>query len=234
MGDWYPASREGQLHWVKNLNGVLATRATDWNIPRPTAMQLVADALASEEILDKVKSAERTPVDTVQCNAVFGDMEAEARFVKRHFLLSPPLTAADLASVLLDAPGNRSPIGVPTGQPLVTVSYPGGPHVHMVRFSPLPGTEPFDPRSDYGYALYCGIMPPGGATLEQAASAKHYLMRVPLDGGELLHYRFTRRSKERVEFAGTEAGMIAYYCARYENPSGDAGEWGPIVLAVIT
>jgi hypothetical protein len=28
--------------------------------------------------------------------------------------------------------------------------------------------------------------------------------------------------------------MTAYFCARYENPKGDAGEWGPIVSAIAT
>jgi hypothetical protein len=58
----------------------------------------------------------------------------------------------------------------------MTVTYPGGPHVLMVHLVPLFGTEPPDSRGDYGYALYRGIMPQGGATLEQAAGTKHYLM----------------------------------------------------------
>jgi hypothetical protein len=44
-------------------------------------------------------------------------------------------------------------------------------------------------------------MPQGGATLEQAASVKHYLMKEPLSGDELLHYHFTRRKKERLTLA---------------------------------
>jgi hypothetical protein len=36
-----------------------------------------------------------------------------------------------------------------------------------------------------------------------------------------------------VSFAPEEAGMTAYFCARYENTSGFAGEWGPVVWAII-
>jgi hypothetical protein len=61
----------------------------------------------------------------------------------------------------------------------------------MVHLVPLPGIEPPDSRGDYGYALYRGIMPQGGATLEQAAGTKHYLMKEPLSGDELLHYRLS-------------------------------------------
>jgi hypothetical protein len=41
-------------------------------------------------------------------------------------------------------------------------------------------------------------MPPGGATVEQAASAKHYLMRPPLSGDELQYFRFTRKQRKRL------------------------------------
>jgi hypothetical protein len=76
-------------------------------------------------------------------------------------------------------------------------------------------------------------MPQGGATLEQAASAKHYLMKEPLSSDELLYYRFTRREKELVEFDAAESGMTAYFCARYENRKGEHGAWGTVVSAII-
>ncbi|MDR1930284.1 MAG: hypothetical protein LBQ44_06590, partial [Treponema sp.] len=78
-----------------------------------------------------------------------------------------------------------------------------------------------------------GIMPPGGATLEQAASVKHYLMAPPEDGEGLRHYRFTRRKRERIEFDAAESGMTAWVCCRYENQKGWTGRWGPPVSAVI-
>jgi hypothetical protein len=71
------------------------------------------------------------------------------------------------------------------------------------------------------------------ATLEQAASEKHYLMKPPADGKGLLHYRFTRRKKELLTFEAAESGMTAYVCCRYENAKGETGQWGPVVSAVI-
>jgi hypothetical protein len=44
----------------------------------------------------------------------------------------------------------------------------------------MTGTHELDSAGDYGYAIYVAIMPPGGATLEQAASEKHYLMKPPI------------------------------------------------------
>jgi hypothetical protein len=213
---------------------VFQTKATTWNIPSANVTSLTAAKDAAVAILAVVKSGERTASSVVECNEAFKEMEAEARFIKKHFLLIPPLTLADLPTLLLPLPDEiHSPVGPPTGQPSLTITYPGGPHVLLAHLAALAGTEPLDSRGDYGYALYRGIMPQGGATLEQAASTKHYLMKAPLSGDELLHYKFTRRKKELVDFAAEESGMTAYFCARYENQKGQYGVWGPVVSAVI-
>jgi hypothetical protein len=203
-------------------------------VPKDHIDQLVADEAAADAVLDKVQSGERTPVSIAECNEAFKEMEAEARYIKKHYFIAPPLTTADLASLLLPLPDDvHTPIPPPVGQPALTLTYSGGPHVLSVRFAPLPGTEPPDVRGDYGYALYRGVMPQGGATLEQAVSVKHYLMKEPLSGDELLHHRFTRRQKEQVAFDASEAGMTAYFCARYENQKGEYGVWGAVASAII-
>jgi hypothetical protein len=129
---------------VKTWNTVFSTGGQAWGIPQNHITQLINDEGAAQTILDKVKSGERTAADVVQCNMVFKDLEAEARFIK-----------------------------------------------------------------------------------------KHYLMKEPLSGDELLHYRFTRRKKEMVDFEALESGMTACFCARYENQKGEHGAWGAVVLAII-
>lgn len=235
IGDWCPHSRDAQVHLAETWLSVFQTKAEGWNIPSARVTDLTAALSAAKEILAVVKSGERTAVSVVRCNEAFKELEAEARFIKKHYLLVPPLTLADFPALLLPLPDEvHSPIGKPAGQPALTVTYPGGPHLLKVHLTFLAGTQPLDTRGDYGYALYRGIMPQGGATLEQAASVKHYLMKPPLDGEELLHYRFTRRKTELVSFAAEESGMTAYFCARYENGKGEAGGWGPVVSAIIS
>jgi hypothetical protein len=220
---------------MKAWNEVLKLKGLAWGVPQTHIDQLAADIDAAQLIFDKVQSGERTPTSVVECNEAFDEMETEARFIKKHYFLVPPLALADLASLLLPLPDDvHTPVPPPVGQPSLTLTYPGGPHVLSVRFATLPGTEPPDARGDYGYSLYLGIMPPGGATLEQAAGVKHYLMKAPLSGAELLHYRFTRRRKELINFAAEEAGMTAYLCARYENQKGEYGAWGTVASAIIT
>jgi hypothetical protein len=213
---------------------VFLVMATVWGIPAAIVTSLTEALTAAKEILAVVKSGERTAISVVKCNEAFKEMETQARYIKKHYLLVPPLTAADLASLLLaQEDSSYTPVGKPTGQPSVAVTYPGGPHLLKLHLSFLVGTQPLDTRGDYGFAVYKGVMPTGGATLEQAASTKHYLMKPPLDGDELLHCKFTRRKNEVESFPADEAGMTVYFCARYENGKGDVGEWGPLVSAVI-
>ncbi|MHB9296107.1 hypothetical protein PilKf_01861 [Pillotina sp. SPG140] len=203
-------------------------------IPPEILTSFLAVLAAAKAILAVVKSGERTASSVVKCNEAFKELETEMRFIKKHFLLIPPLVLADLPTLLLPLPDDtHTPISPPTGQPAITITYPGGPHVVQIHLASLSGTEPLNSRGDYGYAVYRGVMPPGGATLEQAASVKHYLMTAPLSGDELLHYRFTRRKKELVDFSAEESGMTVYFCARYENQKGQFGVWGPVVSAVI-
>jgi hypothetical protein len=42
--DWYPTSRDGQLHMAKTWNTVFETKGPGWNIPAAHITQLVNDA----------------------------------------------------------------------------------------------------------------------------------------------------------------------------------------------
>jgi hypothetical protein len=58
------------------------------------------------------------------------------------------------------------------------------------------------------------------------------LMRPPTSGKELPYSRWTRRRKERFSFDG-DSGKTVYFCIRYENSKGEAGDFVPIFSAVI-
>jgi hypothetical protein len=111
--DWYQNSRDDQLHMVKTWNTEFATKGPTWGIPPQHTAELASDAQAAETILDKVKSGERTAADVVQCNMIFKDMETEARFIKKHYLLMPPLTLADFPSFAFALAGRNSYSGSP-------------------------------------------------------------------------------------------------------------------------
>jgi hypothetical protein len=234
--DWMPSSRTGILTmgrvWIEYMT---SARRTAWGVPQDQYNELSDLFDTAQELLYKaMDEAERTHVITVQCREAFEALTAKMRFIRDRWFKVPPLSGADWAALGFREPDDHpSPIPRPDGVPAAALSYPGGPHAITAHLGPLPGTQELDPRSDYGYAIYMGIMPPGGATLEQAASKKHYLMAVPKDGEGLLHYRFTRRKKEKIVFEAEDAGMTVYVCCRYENQKGDVGDWGPVTSIVI-
>jgi hypothetical protein len=219
----------------EQITYMTSERQTAWGIPSEKFTEYglaYGDAQAAlRKVLDK---AERTHVMTVECQQAFAALEKIMRYFRDRFFKIPPLTDADWAALGFRAKDpHPTPAPAPTGVPAVSLSYPGGPHMLDAHLGPMAGTEALDSESDYGYAIYVGAMPPGGATLEQAASDKHYLMKAPVDGKSLQHYRFTRRRKERLTVDGAAAGMTVYVCARYENRKDEVGNWGPVVSAII-
>jgi hypothetical protein len=54
-----------------------------------------------------------------------------------------------------------------------------------------------------------------------------------MDGNGLLHYRFTRRRKEKLVFDAEDAGKTVYVCCRYENQKGEVGQRGLAASATI-
>jgi head-tail adaptor len=234
--DWMPSSRTAILSMCKNWINMMsaAETRTRWGVPADQFQELGVLFAAAQALLQKSQDeAERTHVVTVQLQAAFKDLTAKMRFFRDRYFKIPPLTDAEWAALgFRKKDTHPTNVPAPEGTPSVSLSYPGGPHALTAHLGPMAGTQELDPRSDYGYALYMGIMPPGGATLEEAASEKHYLMKPPKDGKGLDH-RFTRRQKEKLLFDAEDAGKTLYACARYENQKGKAGHWGPVVSAII-
>jgi hypothetical protein len=214
---------------------ITPARRTAWGIPAEEFTALLALFDAAQTLLQQaLNEAERTHVITVECQEAFKALTVKMRFFRDRYFKIPPLTEGDWAALgFRQKDPHPTPVPAPDGVPAVSLSYPGGPHAVTAHLGPLAGTVELNPESDYGYAVYVGIMPPGGATLEQAASEKHYLMKPPVDGKGLAHHRFTRRRKEKLLFDAEDGGMMAYVCCRYENGKGETGQWGPVAGVII-
>jgi hypothetical protein len=187
----------------------------------------------AETALMAAQSSSRTPVITAQCKAAFEALIEKMRFIKSRYFLSPPLTDADLISLELKPRDTTpTPVPPPTTQAEADISRPGV-HLLELHLRPVSGFPPDPHRSDYGYRIYYGVVPPGGTTVEVATSPKRELMRVPVSGDDLPFSKFTRRKKELMDFAQEDSGKTAYFCIRYENTKGQPGPWGPLFNAVI-
>jgi hypothetical protein len=212
-----------------------AERRSLWGVPDAeyNALGLLFTE-ANTRLIQAMDEAERTHVITVECQTAFKALKTKMRFFRDRYFKMPPLTEADWAALeFAEKDTVYTAVPPPDGVPAASLSYPGGPHAITAHLGPMAGTRELDPRSDYGYAVYLGIMPPGGATLEEAASDKHYLREVPKDGKGLSHLRFTCRRKEKILFDAEDAGKTAWVCCRYENRKGQVGQWGPVASFVI-
>jgi hypothetical protein len=232
--DWFPGKRELQIAMSENWQTILvAAKVSAWSIPTAEVTALKTLTTAAEAALALSQSSARTVVVTAQTKAAFAALTEKMRFFKNRYFVSPPLIDADYISLGLKPRDTKpTPIPPPTAQAEADITYPAA-HTLELRLRPLADTAPDPHHSDYGFRVYYGILPPGGATLEAAAGPRRDLLKPPSSGDELPHSHFTRRTRERMDFAQEESGKTIYFCVRYENAKGEPGPWGPIFSAVI-
>jgi hypothetical protein len=232
--DWLPRKREEQIALSENWQTILTTsKVSAWSIPTAEVTALRNLTTAAEAALALSQSSARTVVVTAQTKIAFAALIEKMRFFKSRYFVLPPLTDPDIISLGLKPHDTKpTPIPPPIAQAEADVSYPAAHTLEL--FLRLIADSPPDPhRSDYGFRIHFGLMPPGGATLEAAAGPKRELLHPPVTGDELPHSFFTRRKHERMVFSQAESGMTIYFCIRLENAKGQPGPWGPIFSALI-
>ena len=224
--DWLPSKRTERLVMAKTWSTVLAASGPAWKIPFPEIAILNIKITKSQESLDAAQSASRNKINTAICNQTFDSLTAYMRELKERRFFVPPLTYADLIALELTPPDtNPTPISTPTAQVEADLTFPDIHLVELKNIRPVGGPEP-DSRSDYGMRIYWGIMGP------VTASDKFRLDGIPASGDDLPYSKYTRRHKEFFDFDG-ESGNTVFFCLRYENPTGQAGPFGPMLKAVI-
>jgi hypothetical protein len=239
--DWFPTRRELQLAMAQNWLTILNPNpgppppppTPPWNIPPEEVTELQTLTDAAQTMLALAQSSARTEVITAECKAAFEALTAKMRFFKSRYFLEPPLTDADLISLGLHPKDtSRTPVPPPTSQAEADISRPG---VHLLELHLRAVTgSPADPnRADYGFRIYWGVMPIGGASAEAATGLRRELVKIPVSGEELPHSKFTRRKKELFDFLAEDSGKTVYFCVRFENAKGESGPWGPMFSSVI-
>jgi hypothetical protein len=232
--DWLPARRDAQIALSKDWQVILvAAKVTAWNIPSTEVTALKNLTTAAEAALALAQSSSRTVVVTAQCKAAFEALTEKMRFFKNRYFVTPPLVDADYASLQLKPRDAKpTPIPPPAAMAEADISYP---NIHQVELllHPTPNSPPDPHHADYGYRVYFGIMPPGGASVDVALGPKRELTKPPTSGEDLPHSTFTRRKRERFDFAEEERGKTIYFCVRFENAKGKPGPWGPLFSAII-
>ena len=216
-GDWMPTSGEAILRM-----------ATTWRTYIPAIsdrLQITEEAMASLtgktsgfETLFQTPKAARTPAMNALLRTARKELEAAMRDVKRRYFFSPPLVDADLISLgLKPKDAIPTPVGDPVGLVTATIKYPNE-GAHELGIKHVEGT-PYDARANYGTKIRSVVMPIDDPS--------------PNEVKALTESRFTRRKKELFTYGKQDRKKMAYYCFRYENSKGKAGQWSSIIAAVI-
>jgi hypothetical protein len=201
---------------AKTWLDVLNEKATIWGVPTSEKGLLKIRTESAELALQVAQSGNRSPTTTAECKADFDALTAKMRFFHSHYFLQPPLTDADLVSLLLK-PHDDTPThaGSPTAEVLVE-TFLVGRHQLGIRIIYTSG-NPDDPANE-GYRIWYKVAAPGEA---------------PPTGPEDLHESFyTRRSRDLMEFAFGDSGKTAWFCVQVEH-GGAKGPWEAMVPALI-
>ena len=231
MGDWLPHKRVERLAMARKWIKCFADKGKAWEITKTEIDQLTSLTEKTEKAFKLAQSAERTKAITAVCIEAFQKLTDFMRELKRCRLTTPPLITSDLPLLGL-RPRDKihTPIPVPMGQATATVTY-HGPHLLRIGIRPVEGTL-LESGRKYGFRIHYGILSPEGASAEGLGSYR-YLTKTPKTGDELPSNKFTRRRFTMMDFSAEDSGKTAFFCICLENPSGDRGPWGSIVMAVI-
>ncbi|MDR2518509.1 MAG: hypothetical protein LBD13_03735 [Spirochaetaceae bacterium] len=228
--DWFPRSRAAALQMARVWENIIIRKGAVWNIRSSLIVDLHSCVCRAQAAFDRALSSERTPEVTAGVNSAFAALEACMQDLKERCFAALPLGGEDFRPLLLpsqeDAP--QGPLYT-LSRPLLLLYYEGYNTV-AVDITGMPGEN--TPPDCY-VSLFQGIMPRSGAPPQNTAGSAPYLANPPCSGQDLFKWLDTKRKRERAWFPLENACKTAYFCSRYVNGDGQAGQWGPIAAIVI-
>jgi hypothetical protein len=205
------------------LNYMTAARRTAWGIPQDQYNGLANLSDEANAMLQKVQDdAQRTTVVTAQCNLAFKALDVNMRFFKKHYLLVPPLTEADLVAMGLGLDSDGSPIPPPQDEAEADLGFPDYHLIEVLKIRRR-GIAAGDPRSYHGVRIHIGIL---------NGTGPYRITEPPLKGEDLPWSKFTRRHRERFDLEGN-SGKEIFISLCYENAKGERGPFGPIIKGIV-
>jgi hypothetical protein len=231
--DWLSHIRAKILEKAKIFIAFLKGNGIRLGIPVTESDVLETDTTAADAALTVATGAERGPANTALCNAAFKTLTKDLRDIKARYFTVPPLTNEELIAMGLK-PKNGVPTKKNAPQGMFTarvLSALNGLVKYIIE--PVEEAPPDAPGLIEGYDVYRGIMPQGGATLEQAAGPKHYLMNAAITGSALQLEETVSKKRNKMSFDAADRGMTGYLSFRAKNGKENQGAWGPVVSFVI-
>jgi hypothetical protein len=220
MNDYVPAKDALFDQWFSFLNQYTVEKYTGcpplWTHIPASALSGLAEAYANT-------LKPHTPVETEAKNHAKKTAQALIRPFVNQYLRYAPVNNED--RIAMGIPNQDShPTLIPKPEVAVEadLAFPG---VELVRIRPVEGPSP-EARSDYGVRIYYGLSGPAKDRFRFRLAGK------PTSGHHLPYSVFTWKKKEPFDFDG-ESGHTVYLCLCYENPTGQAGPFGPILKGII-
>jgi hypothetical protein len=215
---YIPDGDSNFLVWVKFLIQYVVLNAERFGmLPPPYTVAALIESF--ERLLQKCQNPEHSHSDVTAKNEARAQLEKAIRsLVQGHLIRNDAVDATDRDKMGLPRhDAVHSPIA-PVGMVIASFKYPntGAIEVSLEHDK----STPYDPRANYGikgaYALF------------------HIDQPVPASVEQLPQSMFTRRKKHLFTFRQEDSGKRVCFCFRYENSKGQAGQWTPVVSAVIT
>jgi hypothetical protein len=145
--------------------------------------------------------------------------KAARNLVQAHLARNPQVTKEDREAMGITVYDTiPTTVGTPVGDVTATVERISE-GVLKLFIEHVKGT-PFDPKANYGVKLCYGVFPIDTVTVD--------------DLSQMNETAFTRRKTIEIKFPKEDLKKMAFFCMRYENSKGQAGQWGPVVSAVIS
>ena len=169
--------------------------------------------------VDQCQQPTRSKIDTLEKNLARKKSEKGMRgYVQGMVARNPNVTDEDRQRMGLRIYDTiPTTVAAPVGLVTAMARYPnaGAIELHLKHIE----GSPYDKRANYGVKIRYCVLP---ADAPPATDVK-----------DLYESAFTRRKKELFIFEKRDTHKIVYFCLRYENSKGKAGQWGPIVSAII-
>jgi hypothetical protein len=231
-GNWIPGTRAARIALANKWKGWFADFAVSCNIP-------AAIVTAFEDALTDLieKNAAEVSVDSSanKLAAKNADklLREKMRFIKKHYLLNPPLTDEQLAYLgVLPEPRRTDPI--PPAQNAAQVTNISSPSIHIVKVSlAMVGVIAAGyKRIWYKYRLFFCIVDPNALTPTNSKGWT-YSKVIPTTKGDFTNSRTTYWNSVIFDCPEEDRGKPMYFLVCLENHKSEDGPFGPIMFCYI-
>ena len=215
---YIPANDTEFCVWAQSAFDYSTTHHARWCIDAPP-LEIRNDLIQLRLVIDRCQLPTRSKVDTLEKNNWRKKSEKGIRdYLQGMVARNPNVTDEDRQMMGLRIYDKiPTTVATPVGLVTATTRYPNEGAIEL-QIRHVEGS-PFDKRANYGVKIrYCAL----------SADAPP-----PEDTRQLYESVFTRRKKELFIFEKRDKHKIVYFCLRYENSKGKAGQWGPMISAII-